>query len=276
VGNSLSDILLLIATSGAWLDVLRHAYTFTVASTFSATTFVIATDRATNLATAPFTVTRDTAPPTLTLTPAVADGVLRVTWSSIDAASGVDASTCELRVWEDPSTGSGQAGARQPFSTACARDELHSAAQPGQVYTFRLAASDNASNSASTEALARFPRVTKYYYHGGRRVAMCQDGVVYYLHTDHLGSTSLTTDQSSAVVAQQRYYPYGGVRWASGTFPTDCRFTGQRWEQSLGLCDYKARFYDPALGRFISADTVVPEPGNPQALNRYSYVLGNP
>ena len=77
-------------------------------------------------------------------------------------------------------------------------------------------------------------------------------------------------------MAQRRYYPYGEVRWASGTFPTDCRFTGQRWEQSLGLCDYKARFYDPALGRFISADTVVPEPGNPQALNRYSYVLGNP
>jgi len=30
------------------------------------------------------------------------------------------------------------------------------------------------------------------------------------------------------------------------------------------------------LGRFVSADTVVPEPGNPQAFNRYSYVLGNP
>jgi len=42
------------------------------------------------------------------------------------------------------------------------------------------------------------------------------------------------------------------------------------------LYDYGARFYDPALGRFLSADTVVPEPGNPQALNRYSYVLNNP
>jgi hypothetical protein len=40
--------------------------------------------------------------------------------------------------------------------------------------------------------------------------------------------------------------------------------------------DYGARFYDPALGRFASADSVVPEPGNPQALNRYAYVLGNP
>jgi len=42
------------------------------------------------------------------------------------------------------------------------------------------------------------------------------------------------------------------------------------------LYDYGARFYDPALGRFISADTVVPGAGNPQALNRYAYVLNNP
>jgi len=42
------------------------------------------------------------------------------------------------------------------------------------------------------------------------------------------------------------------------------------------LYDYGARFYDPALGRFISADTVVPGAGNPQALNRYAYVRNNP
>ena len=44
----------------------------------------------------------------------------------------------------------------------------------------------------------------------------------------------------------------------------------------LGLYDYGARFYDPLLGRFISADTIVPQPGNPQSLNRYAYVNNNP
>jgi hypothetical protein len=39
---------------------------------------------------------------------------------------------------------------------------------------------------------------------------------------------------------------------------------------------YRARYYHPALGRFVSADTIVPEPGNPQSLNRYAYVLNNP
>ncbi len=39
---------------------------------------------------------------------------------------------------------------------------------------------------------------------------------------------------------------------------------------------YGARYYDPAIGRFISADTIVPNPADPQTLNRYSYVNNNP
>jgi hypothetical protein len=39
--------------------------------------------------------------------------------------------------------------------------------------------------------------------------------------------------------------------------------------------DYRARYYSPRLGRFISPDTIVPDLANPQALNRYAYVLGN-
>jgi len=77
-------------------------------------------------------------------------------------------------------------------------------------------------------------------------------------------------------VGQQRYHPYGTGRPTDTALPTDYRFTGQRREGTIGLYDYGARFYDPLLGRFLSADTVVPEPGNPQALNRYSYVLNNP
>jgi hypothetical protein len=42
------------------------------------------------------------------------------------------------------------------------------------------------------------------------------------------------------------------------------------------LLDYKARWYSPALGRFTQPDSIVPEPGNPQAWNRYSYTLNNP
>ncbi|WP_416223805.1 RHS repeat-associated core domain-containing protein, partial [Thermoflexus sp.] len=47
-------------------------------------------------------------------------------------------------------------------------------------------------------------------------------------------------------------------------FPTDRRFTGQRWEGALGLYDYNARFYDPALGRFLQPDPLVPGGYPPQ------------
>jgi hypothetical protein len=41
------------------------------------------------------------------------------------------------------------------------------------------------------------------------------------------------------------------------------------------LYDYNARYYDPTIGRFVSADSVVPGAGKPQALNRYAYVFNN-
>jgi RHS repeat-associated protein len=121
---------------------------------------------------------------------------------------------------------------------------------------------------------------TSYYYLGGQRVAMRVDAggesTVYYLHGDHLGSTSLVVDDTGAEVARQLYYPYGEVRHGAGSLPTDFGYTGQRDVPSTGLMYYRARFYHPALGRFVSADTIVPEPGNPQDFNRYAYVSNNP
>jgi RHS repeat-associated protein len=57
--------------------------------------------------------------------------------------------------------------------------------------------------------------------------------------------------------------------------PTDKKFTGQRLD-GTGLYYYGARYYDASIGRFISADTIVPNPANPQSFNRYSYCLNNP
>ena len=44
----------------------------------------------------------------------------------------------------------------------------------------------------------------------------------------------------------------------------------------MGLYFYNARYYDPTIGRFISADTLIQAPFDPQSLNRYSYVRNNP
>ena len=119
---------------------------------------------------------------------------------------------------------------------------------------------------------------TSYYYAGGTRVAKRSGGVVTYLHGDHLGSASLATSSSGAVVTNSstRYYPYGTTRSGGTGLPTDYRFTGQLLDASSGLYHMGARWYDGALGRWLSADAVVPEPGSPQSFNRYAYVGNRP
>jgi RHS repeat-associated protein len=76
-----------------------------------------------------------------------------------------------------------------------------------------------------------------------------------------------------------RYWPYGGERSLSGdALLTDRWFTGQRDESfdGLGLYHYGARAMSTVSRRFVSPDGIVPDPMNPQSLNRYSYVLNNP
>jgi RHS repeat-associated protein len=121
--------------------------------------------------------------------------------------------------------------------------------------------------------------VTRYYYLNGQRIAQRRGDMLQYLVGDHLGSTSLVMDDAGNRVAESRHYPYGEERWrepSDSTFPTDYRFTGQRLESYINLYTMGARQYDPVLGRWVSPDAVVPQPENPQALNRYSYTAGNP
>jgi RHS repeat-associated protein len=110
------------------------------------------------------------------------------------------------------------------------------------------------------------------------RDGLALDHVVFY-HGDHLGSTTVLTNAEGEPLARLVYEPFGEAIAPPGsptaTVPT-FGFTGQRFEAALGLYDYGVRWYDPALARFLSADSLVPEPGDPQSLNRYSYVRNNP
>jgi RHS repeat-associated protein len=118
--------------------------------------------------------------------------------------------------------------------------------------------------------------VRKYYaipaggYADGRRVAMREGSTLYFLLTDHLGSTAKVANGATQV-GELRYKAWGETRYTYGTTPTAYKFTGQRLDESTGLYYYGARYYDPALGRFVQPDSIVPEPGNPQTLNWYFY-----
>jgi RHS repeat-associated protein len=117
--------------------------------------------------------------------------------------------------------------------------------------------------------------VRKYYSFGGQTILKDSTGLQYFL-TDHLGSVVAITDDEGTLTSQQRYLPFGGVRTNIGPITqTDLGYTGQR-DLGMGLMDYKARFYSPLLARFTQPDSLVPDPSNPQAFNRFSYTANNP
>ncbi len=117
---------------------------------------------------------------------------------------------------------------------------------------------------------------TKYIFGGSNRIASKKSSTVYYYHTDHLGSSSIITDSAGSKVEELYYYPYGGTRIDSGSISVKHKYTSQELDGETGLYNYGARYYDPILGRFISADTIVQNFSDPQTLNRYSYARNNP
>jgi RHS repeat-associated protein len=108
--------------------------------------------------------------------------------------------------------------------------------------------------------------------------------VVRYFHTDHLGSISVITDQTGAVSERLSYDAWGKRRYPNGaddpadaiTSQTTRGFTNQEELSIGGLVHLNGRVYDTLLGRMMSADPTVPDPLNPQAWNRYSYVGNDP
>ncbi len=106
------------------------------------------------------------------------------------------------------------------------------------------------------------------------------NSVLQLYRPNHLGSTSIVTDQTGAKKEWNEFYPFGSYRVNidyDASFPdVFYTFTDQEEDDELGLYNFKARLYDPLIGRFISPDSIVPDPVDPQALNRYSYARNNP
>jgi RHS repeat-associated protein len=103
-----------------------------------------------------------------------------------------------------------------------------------------------------------------------------------FFHTDHLGSTSLTTDTSGILEELFDYTPYGARRLHEGTTTQVKTFLGEYSDPS-GLSYLNARYYSPVQGRFISQDSafwsgeyIALQLIDPQSWNSYSYARGNP
>jgi RHS repeat-associated protein len=120
--------------------------------------------------------------------------------------------------------------------------------------------------------------MTRYYYAGAQRVAVrLENASPVWLLGDHLGSTSVAANPDGSLLSRQGYLPWGELRFTEGSLPGRYQFTGQAsYEAEFGLYYYKARWYDPHLGRFSQPDSMVPDAGNPLDWDRYAYVRNNP
>ncbi|MEM7800380.1 MAG: RHS repeat-associated core domain-containing protein [Chloroflexota bacterium] len=156
--------------------------------------------------------------------------------------------------------------------------------QPAMAVEPEFAASQNSDGKRVT--------VRKTYQLNGQTIAQAsytRDGedarengseegtTLHYIYSDHLGSANTLVDQDGTQI-NTRFLPFGEIRSGGNEIGslTELGFTGHRENRGIGLTYMNARFYIPGIGRFASADTIVPDPLNPQSYNRFSYVTNNP
>jgi RHS repeat-associated protein len=119
--------------------------------------------------------------------------------------------------------------------------------------------------------------VTTTYLYGADLLAQYDAaGNPTYLLTDGQGNVRLLVDAAGNVVGRYDYDVFGAVRSASGSASTTYRNAGHAADDPVGLVYMRARWYDPALGRFLSPDPRLPGAWNSQDWNRYVHGRDNP
>ncbi|WP_447006690.1 RHS repeat-associated core domain-containing protein [Saccharothrix isguenensis] len=120
------------------------------------------------------------------------------------------------------------------------------------------------------------PSWTRWYTHNGHVVAVRNSVTgLKWITPDHQGTNQVSITPVSMEVSQRRQTPYGALRGAApSSWPDRLGFVGGRNDDS-GLVTVGARQYDPAAGRFLSADPII-DNNDPQQLNGYAYANNSP
>ncbi len=93
-----------------------------------------------------------------------------------------------------------------------------------------------------------------YIYDTNGLIALFKNNEYFYITKDNLGSARLVQDQKGNAKAVFNYKTYGTVEVAGDASILSYLYTGQEYDVETGLYNYRARLYDPMLGRFTSTD----------------------
>ena len=111
------------------------------------------------------------------------------------------------------------------------------------------------------------------YLYGLDIIAQQQSERVYYVH-DGLGSVRQLLDTTGDVETNYAYDPFG-VPVVGGDVYNPYQFTGEAWDEEVGLLYLRARYYQPETGRFITKDPWMGDIWRPGTQNGYVYVQDN-
>ncbi|MEW4370831.1 RHS repeat domain-containing protein [Paenibacillus kandeliae] len=97
----------------------------------------------------------------------------------------------------------------------------------------------------------------------------------YYLYNGH-GDVVQMIGTDGSVVNSYQYDEWGSLTQQKETVGNEFKYAGETYDTETGLYYLKARYYDPAQGRFLNEDTVEGQIDSPLSLNMYTYVSNNP
>ncbi|MCH1886159.1 RHS repeat-associated core domain-containing protein, partial [Leptospira interrogans] len=118
--------------------------------------------------------------------------------------------------------------------------------------------------------------VNNVYLNGVRIAALNEAGALAYYLTDQVDSVSTVLDDEGNTLSLMQYLPYGETFVQRGDLNFSPKFNSQELDRESGFYFFNARFYDPGIARFTSADTLIDGELDTQGWNRFSYVKGNP
>ncbi|PKA16775.1 hypothetical protein CH363_05060 [Leptospira haakeii] len=118
--------------------------------------------------------------------------------------------------------------------------------------------------------------INNVYLNGVRIAALNENGVTAYFLTDQVDSVAHVLDEGAHTLSRMQYEPYGETLVQRGTLDFAPKYNSQELDRETNFYFYNARYYDPQIARFTSADSVIDGSEDTQGWNKYTYTKNNP